>query len=66
MRKKYISIRGSCYLYLLTRPYYSIPVGGAKSEYAVWTYEEPYEAMASIKEYLAFYPSRVDAIEVMS
>lgn len=46
--------------------YYSIPIGGSKSEYAVWTYEEPYEAVASIKEYLAFYPSRVDAIEVVS
>jgi uncharacterized protein (DUF427 family) len=46
--------------------YYSIPIGGTKSEYAVWTYEKPYEAMASIKEYLAFYPSRVDAIEVIA
>ena len=46
--------------------YYSIPIGGSKSEYAVWTYEKPYEAVASIKEYLAFYPSRVDAIEVIS
>jgi NAD(P)-dependent dehydrogenase (short-subunit alcohol dehydrogenase family) len=24
------------------------------SEYAVWTYEKPYEAMASIQEHLAF------------
>jgi Domain of unknown function (DUF427) len=46
--------------------YYSIPIGGSKSEYAVWTYEKAYEAVASIKEYLAFYPSRVDAIEVIS
>jgi uncharacterized protein (DUF427 family) len=46
--------------------YYSIRVGEAKSENAVWTYESPYEAVASIKEYLAFYPTRVDAIEVMS
>jgi uncharacterized protein (DUF427 family) len=45
--------------------YYSIPIGGTKSEYAVWTYETPYAAVASIREYLAFYPSRVDAIEVM-
>jgi len=29
----------------------------------VWTYETPYPAMAEIKEYLAFYPSRVDRIE---
>jgi uncharacterized protein (DUF427 family) len=45
--------------------YYSIPIGGSKSENAVWTYEEPYESAASIKEYLAFYPSRVDAVEVI-
>jgi uncharacterized protein (DUF427 family) len=46
--------------------YYSIPVGGSKSEYAVWTYETPCEAVTAIKEHLAFYPSRVDAIEVIS
>jgi uncharacterized protein (DUF427 family) len=26
----------------------------------VWTYEEPYPAVAEIKDYLAFYPDRVD------
>jgi uncharacterized protein (DUF427 family) len=46
--------------------YYSIPSGGTKSENAVWSYEEPHEAVASIKKYLAFYPSRVDGIEVIS
>ena len=46
--------------------YYSVPIGGSKSEYAVWTYENPYEAVASIKAHLAFYLSRVDAIEVVS
>jgi uncharacterized protein (DUF427 family) len=46
--------------------YYSIPTGGAKSEYAVWTYENPYEAVARLREYLAFYPSRVDTVEVIS
>jgi uncharacterized protein (DUF427 family) len=54
----YCPYKGDC-------TYYSIPEGGTKSEYAVWTYEKPYEAMASIKEYLAFYPARVDAIEVI-
>jgi uncharacterized protein (DUF427 family) len=44
--------------------YYSIPTGGPKSEYAVWRYEKPYETVAGIREYLAFYLSRVDAIEV--
>jgi uncharacterized protein (DUF427 family) len=43
--------------------YFSIPVGGERSIDAIWTYEMPYEAVAPIKEYLAFYPNRVDAIE---
>jgi uncharacterized protein (DUF427 family) len=55
----YCPYKGDC-------TYYSIPIGGAKSEYAVWTYENPYKTMASIKEHLAFYPSRVDAIKVIS
>ena len=43
--------------------YFSIPVGGARSVDAVWTYETPYPAVADIKDHLAFYPDRVDAIE---
>jgi uncharacterized protein (DUF427 family) len=31
-----------------------------------WKCETPYEVVAIIKEYLALYPSRVDAIEVIS
>jgi len=42
--------------------YYSIPAGGERSINAVWTYETPFEAMAQIKDYLAFYPDRVDEI----
>jgi uncharacterized protein (DUF427 family) len=44
--------------------YYSIPIGGTKSENAVWTYEEPDEAVSNLQGYLAFYLSRVDALEV--
>jgi uncharacterized protein (DUF427 family) len=55
----YCPYKGDC-------TYYSISIGGAKSENAVWTYEKPHEAVADIKEYLAFYPSRVDSIEVIS
>ena len=55
----YCPYKGDC-------TYYSIPIGGSKSEYAVWTYEKPYDAVASIKDHLAFYPSRVDAIDVIS
>jgi uncharacterized protein (DUF427 family) len=42
--------------------YYSIPAGGERSINAVWTYEAPHPAMADIKDYLAFYPDRVDTI----
>ncbi|WP_342628612.1 DUF427 domain-containing protein [Nguyenibacter vanlangensis] len=43
--------------------YFSIPSGGERSANAIWTYEAPYDAVAQIKAYLAFYPDRVDAIE---
>ncbi len=43
--------------------YYSIPAGGERSVNAVWTYEDAYPAVAAIKDHLAFYPDRVDAIE---
>jgi uncharacterized protein (DUF427 family) len=42
--------------------YYSVPSGGKKSANAVWTYENPYPAVAQIKEHVAFYPDRVDDI----
>jgi uncharacterized protein (DUF427 family) len=42
--------------------YFSIPAGGERSVNAVWTYETPYDAVAPIKDHLAFYPDRVDAI----
>jgi len=42
--------------------YYSIPAGGDRSANAAWTYENPFEAMAQIKDHIAFYPNRVDAI----
>ena len=55
----YCPYKGDC-------SFYSIPIGGANSDNAVWTYEGPYEAVASIGGYLAFYPTRVDAIELIS
>ena len=42
--------------------YFSIPGGGQRSVNAVWTYEAPFEAMTQIKDFLAFYPDRVDRI----
>jgi uncharacterized protein (DUF427 family) len=52
----YCPYKGDC-------AYYSIPIGGQRSANAVWTYEAPFAAVAAIKDHLAFYPDRVDAIE---
>ncbi len=53
----YCPYKGDC-------SYYSIPLGGAKSINAVWTYEEPYVAVEAIKGYLAFYRDRIDSMEI--
>jgi uncharacterized protein (DUF427 family) len=42
--------------------YFSITAGDRGTN-AIWTYEAPYEAVAQIKDHLAFYPDRVDAIQ---
>jgi uncharacterized protein (DUF427 family) len=44
--------------------YYSVPAGGSKSVNAVWSYEDPFPAVVQIRGHVAFYPERVDAIEV--
>ena len=43
--------------------YFSIAVDGRRAENAVWSYEQPYPAVAEIAGHLAFYPDRVDKIE---
>jgi uncharacterized protein (DUF427 family) len=43
--------------------YYSITIGGGRGRNAVWTYEAPHDAVAEIKDHLAFYPDRVDSME---
>jgi uncharacterized protein (DUF427 family) len=40
--------------------YFSIRGGPAN---AVWSYEQPKDGVAAIREHLAFYPDKVDAIE---
>jgi uncharacterized protein (DUF427 family) len=42
--------------------YYTLPAGGERSVDAVWTYREPFAAVAAIKDHVAFYPDRVDSI----
>ena len=44
--------------------YYSVVPGGARGVNAVWSYEAPHDAVAAIKDHLAFYPDRVDEIEI--
>jgi uncharacterized protein (DUF427 family) len=44
--------------------YFTISAGGRHAANAVWSYEQPYPAVMAIRDYLAFYPNRVDAIEV--
>lgn len=44
--------------------YFSIEAGGRRAENAVWSYEAPFAAVAAIKDHLAFYDEKVDAIEV--
>lgn len=43
--------------------YFGIAVAGLSADNAVWSYEAPFAAVAAIKDYLAFYPGKVDAIE---
>jgi uncharacterized protein (DUF427 family) len=54
----YCPYKGDC-------SYYSIQPGAERSKNAVWTYEYPYPAVAQIKGYLAFYPDRVESIEIL-
>jgi uncharacterized protein (DUF427 family) len=43
--------------------YFSIVTDDRTAANAVWSYEQPFPAMAQIKDYLAFFPDRVDKIE---
>ena len=44
--------------------YYALNAGGKKLPDAVWTYEEPYEEHAGLKDRLAFYDDRHPTITV--
>ncbi|HWT70912.1 MAG TPA: DUF427 domain-containing protein [Oxalicibacterium sp.] len=48
----YCPYKGDC-------SYYDIAAAGAQGRNAVWTYEQPHEAVAAIAAHLAFYPDRV-------
>ncbi|GGP26495.1 DUF427 domain-containing protein [Silvimonas amylolytica] len=49
----YCPYKGEC-------SYYNIAADAERGLNAVWTYETPYDAVAQIKEHLAFYPDRVE------
>ena len=51
----YCPYKGEC-------SYFSIPSAGERGRNAVWTYEAPFAAVSTIKDYLAFYPQGVDSI----
>ncbi|MCW2688601.1 MAG: hypothetical protein JWR37_3491 [Mycobacterium sp.] len=40
--------------------YYSVTTAGATVDDAIWTYEQPYEAVAGIAGHVAFYPNKAD------
>jgi len=45
--------------------YYTLSSGERTEQNAVWSYEQPYDEVSVIRERLAFYPSKVDHIEVL-
>jgi uncharacterized protein (DUF427 family) len=55
----YCPYKGEC-------SYFSISAGGERMVNAVWSYEAPYAAVSAIRDLLAFYPDRVDIIEIDS
>jgi uncharacterized protein (DUF427 family) len=56
-QQTYCPYKGDC-------TYYSIPAGGERAVNSVWSYEAPYAAASAIREYLAFYPERIDSIQI--
>ena len=54
----YCPYKGDC-------SYYSIVAGETRAKDAVWRYAEPSAAVSAIQDYVAFYPDRVDAINII-
>jgi len=40
--------------------YWTLRAGGASSENAVWSYEDPFPEVAGLKDYVSFYADRVE------
>ena len=43
--------------------YFSMPAGGPRLADAIWSYEAPHDAVAGIKDRLAFYADRFEIVE---
>jgi uncharacterized protein (DUF427 family) len=43
--------------------YFTVSANGRTAENAIWSYEQPFSAVAAIAGRLAFYPERVDGVE---
>jgi uncharacterized protein (DUF427 family) len=43
--------------------YWTLRVGERVAENAVWGYEDPFEEVAALADYVAFYPDRVEVSE---
>jgi len=56
--RTYCPFKGNC-------SYWTIEAGNKQAENAVWGYRTPYDEAAGLAGHYAFYPNRVDAIEVM-
>jgi uncharacterized protein (DUF427 family) len=45
-----------------TATHWTLRVGDRVAENAIWSYEEPYDQVAELRECMAFYVDRVDAL----
>ena len=46
--------------------YHALESGGQRTPDALWVYETPFAAVAAIAGHLAFYPGRVERIEIIA
>ncbi len=44
--------------------HWTIRVGETRADNAAWSYDLPYDEVVDLQKHLAFYPNRVDSIEV--
>lgn len=47
-----------------TARYWSVSAGGKTAENAVWGYDEPYDEVCALKDYVSFYTNKMDRFEI--